>query len=86
MMAKTFVRPTICFFPFLAVINAAAKTYSLVQTNFNDTGIPTPEGMNNIIKMIQSQIKPSAKTMSFQDVAEPRFAVEVARDLGYKID
>jgi len=66
--------------------DTAADTYSLVQTNFNDTGIPTPEGMNNIIKMIQSQIKPSAKTMSFLDVAEPRFAVEVARELGYKID
>jgi ABC-type nitrate/sulfonate/bicarbonate transport system substrate-binding protein len=64
----------------------AAETYSLVQSNFNDTGIPTEEGMNNIIKMVQSQLKPSAKTMSFQDVAEPRFAVEVARELGYKID
>ncbi len=64
----------------------AAETYSLVQSNFNDTGIPTEEGMNNIIKMVQSQLKPSAKTVSFQDVAEPRFAIEVARELGYKID
>ncbi len=64
----------------------AADTYSLVQTNFNDTGIPTPEGMNTIVKMIQSQLKPSAKTMSYRDIAEPRFAIEVARELGYKVD
>lgn len=64
----------------------AADTYSLVQTNFNDTGIPTPEGMNNIVKMVQSQVKSTAKSVSFLDVAEPRFAIEVAKELGYKVE
>jgi NitT/TauT family transport system substrate-binding protein len=64
----------------------ASDTYALVQSNFNDTGIPTPEGMNTIVKMVQSQIKSSNKAVSFLDVAEPRFAVEVARELGYKVE
>ncbi len=64
----------------------AADTYTLVQNNFNDTGIPTPEGMNNIVKMVQSQIKSSNRAVSFLDVAEPRFAIEVARELGYKVE
>jgi ABC-type nitrate/sulfonate/bicarbonate transport system substrate-binding protein len=63
----------------------AADTYSLVQSNFNDTGIPTPEGMENIVKMVQSQLKSSNKAVSFLDVAEPRFAIEVAKELGYKV-
>jgi ABC-type nitrate/sulfonate/bicarbonate transport system substrate-binding protein len=64
----------------------AADTYALVQSYFNDTGIPTPEGMNNIVKMVQSQIKSSNRAVSFLDVAEPRFAIEVARELGYKVE
>lgn len=64
----------------------AVDTYSLVQSNFNDTGIPTPEGMGNIIKALQSQVKSANKPVSFQDVAEPRFAVEVAKELGYKVE
>ena len=64
----------------------AADTYKLVDSNFNDTGIPTPEGMDNIVKMVQSQIKSSNKSVSFLDVADPRFAIEVARELGYKVE
>ena len=64
----------------------AAETYALVQSNFNDSGVPTHAGMNNIIRMVQSQIKGSQKTVAFADVAEPRFAIEVARELGYKVE
>lgn len=64
----------------------AAETYALVQTNFNDTGIPTPEGIHNIVKMVESQLKASGKPVAFHDVAEPRFAIEVAKELGYKVE
>ncbi|HEX9443343.1 MAG TPA: ABC transporter substrate-binding protein, partial [Candidatus Binatia bacterium] len=64
----------------------AAETYTLVQSNFNDSGVPTPEGMNNVVKMVQSQVKPSNKPVAFLDLAEPRFAIEVARELGYKVE
>ena len=64
----------------------AAETYTLVQSNFNDSGVPTPAGMNNVIRMVQSQIKGPQKQVAFLDVAEPKFAVEVAKELGYKVE
>ena len=64
----------------------AAETYTLVQSNFNDSGVPTPEGMNNVVKMVQSQLKPSNKPVAFLDLAEPRFAIEVAQELGDKVE
>jgi ABC-type nitrate/sulfonate/bicarbonate transport system substrate-binding protein len=64
----------------------AVDTFSLVQSNFNDTGIPTAEGMNNIVTMVQSQVKSAPKRVFFLDVAEPRFAIEVAKELGYKVE
>jgi hypothetical protein len=33
----------------------AADTYSIVQTTFNDTGIPTREGIGNIIRAIKAR-------------------------------
>lgn len=42
--------------------------------------------MNNIVKVVQSQIKSSNKPVSFLDVAEPGFAIEIARELGYKVE
>lgn len=63
----------------------AADTYRLVETNFNDTGIPTPEGMGNIIKAIKSEGRFADRKVSFEEVADPRFAIEVAKELGYKI-
>jgi ABC-type nitrate/sulfonate/bicarbonate transport system substrate-binding protein len=63
----------------------AAETYTLVQSNFNDSGVPTREGMNNIVRMVQSQIKGPAKAVNYLDIAEPRFAIEVAKELGYKV-
>ena len=31
----------------------AADTYKIVQESFNDTGVPTPEGIGNIIRAIR---------------------------------
>jgi hypothetical protein len=33
----------------------AADTYKLVASNFNHTGIPSPEGMANIVKAIKAE-------------------------------
>ena len=63
----------------------AADTYKLVESNFNDTGIPTPEGMANIVKAIKAEGRFTDRTVSFEEVAEPRFAIEVAKELGYKL-
>ena len=63
----------------------AADTYKVVEASFNDTGIPTAEGIGNIIKAIKAEGRFADRNIAFEDVAEPRFAIEVARELGYKV-
>ncbi|MEA2659147.1 MAG: hypothetical protein QOF64_1743 [Candidatus Binatota bacterium] len=63
----------------------AADTYSIVQTTFNDTGIPTREGIGNIIRAIKAEGRFTDRNIAFEEVAEPRFAIEVAKELGYKV-
>jgi len=63
----------------------ASDTYSVVQTSFNDTGIPTQEGIGNIIRAIKAEGRFVDRKITFEEVAEPRFAIEVAKELGYKV-
>jgi hypothetical protein len=63
----------------------AAETYKVVQDSFNDTGIPTREGIGNIIKAIKSDGRFADRNIAYEEVAEPRFAIEVAKELGYKV-
>ncbi len=63
----------------------AADTYNVVEASFNDTGIPTREAMGNIIKAIKAEGRFADRNVSYEEVAEPRFAIEVARELGYKV-
>jgi NitT/TauT family transport system substrate-binding protein len=63
----------------------AAETYDVVQSSFDDTGIPTPEGIGNIIRAIKAEGRFKDRNVSFEEVADARFAIEVARDLGYKV-
>jgi len=64
----------------------AVDTYRMVESNYNDTGVPTPEGMANITKALRSEGRFKDRNISFLDVADPRAAIEVARELGYKVD
>ena len=63
----------------------ATDTFKAVETSFNDTGIPTPEGIGNIIKAIKAEGRFTDRNITFEEVAEPRFAIEVAKELGYKL-
>src|SRR6266576_1766685 len=63
----------------------AVDTYKVVQDSFNDTGIPTREGIGNIIKAIKSDGRFGDRNIAYEEVAEPRFAIEVAKELGYKV-
>jgi ABC-type nitrate/sulfonate/bicarbonate transport system substrate-binding protein len=63
----------------------AAETYNVVQSSFNDTGIPTPEGIGNIIRAIKAEGRFADRNIAYEEVAEPRFAIEVAKELGYKL-
>ena len=63
----------------------AADTYKAVEATFNDSGIPTREGMNNIIKAIKAEGRFTDRNITYEEVADPRFAIEVAKELGYKV-
>jgi len=63
----------------------AADTYKAVEATFNDSGIPTREGMNNIIKAIKAEGRFLDRNITYEEVADPRFAIEVAKELGYKV-
>jgi len=63
----------------------AADTYKIVQESFNDTGIPTPEGIANIVRAIKAEGRFADRTVAYEEVADPRFAIEVAKELGYKV-
>jgi len=63
----------------------AADTYKVVEASFNDTGIPTPEGIGNIIRAIKADGRFKDRNIAFEDVADPRFAIEVAKELGYRV-
>ena len=62
----------------------AADTFKVVEASFNDTGIPTPEGIGNIINAIKAEGRFKDRNIAFEEVADPRFAIEVAKELGYK--
>lgn len=64
---------------------SAADTFRVVEASFNDTGIPTPEGIGNIIKAIKAEGRFVDRNIAFEEVAEPRFAIEVAKEMGYKL-
>ena len=63
----------------------AADTYRLVESNFNDTGVPTPGGMANIVKAIRAEGRFTDRNVLYEEIADPRFAIEVAKELGYKV-
>jgi ABC-type nitrate/sulfonate/bicarbonate transport system substrate-binding protein len=63
----------------------AADTYKAVEASFNDTGIPTRQGMDNIIKAIKAEGRFTDRNIIFEEIAEPKFAIEVAKELGYKV-
>ena len=63
----------------------AADTHRLVESNFNDTGIPMPEGMANIVRAIKAEGRFTDRNVAFEEIAEPKFAIEVAKELGYKV-
>jgi len=64
----------------------AVKTCDLMAVAWVGTGVPTRTGMENIVKGIQSQGRFTERKVAFEDVADPRFAVQVARELGHRAD
>lgn len=64
----------------------ALRSYELMVVAWVGTGVPTRSGIENIVKGIQSQGRFTDRKVLFEDVADPRFALQVARELGHKVD
>jgi len=64
---------------------AADETYDQFLTTLNPTGIPSHVGMETLVKAIQSQGRFVDRKVSFNDIADDRLAIEVAKELGYKL-
>jgi NitT/TauT family transport system substrate-binding protein len=64
----------------------AAQTYDLYLTTLNPTGIPSREGMENIVKALHSLGRFADRKVAFTDIADDSLAREVAKEMGYKIN
>ena len=64
---------------------AAGEAYDQFLTTLNPTGIPSRIGMEILVRSIQSQGRHVDKKVAFTDVADDRLAIEVAKEMGYKI-
>ena len=49
-------------------------------------GVPSREGIEQIVKSLQMLGQFTGKKIAFQEIAEARIAREVAKELGYKVE
>jgi len=49
------------------------------------SGVPTHEGIDQIVKSLQSAGQFTDRKVAFDEVADDRIAKEVAKELGYKV-
>src|SRR5262249_11452289 len=63
----------------------ASETYDQFLTTLNPTGIPTRIGMDILVKSIQAQGRFVDRKVAFNDIADDRLAIEVAKEMGYKM-
>jgi NitT/TauT family transport system substrate-binding protein len=65
---------------------AAAETYLDVARTSSGSGVPTRDGIAQIIQSLQMAGQFSDRKVAFEDVADDRIAKDVARELGYKVE
>jgi ABC-type nitrate/sulfonate/bicarbonate transport system substrate-binding protein len=65
--------------------DVAEDTYPVYRKTVSGTGVPTPEGIDQIIKSLQAAGQFTDRKVMFEEVADDRIAKEVARELGYKV-
>jgi NitT/TauT family transport system substrate-binding protein len=63
----------------------AEEAFGDYRKTVSNTGVPTREGMEQIVKSVQSLGQFTGRKIAFEEVADDRFAREVAKELGYKI-
>src|SRR5882724_1415584 len=72
---------------FLKVDREAAEgTYAAYVKTVSGSGVPTRDGIDQIIKSLQMAGQFTDRKVTFEEVADDRIAKEVAKELGYKIN
>src|SRR5499426_4439486 len=64
----------------------AEDSFEDYRKTSSGSGVPSRKGMEEIIKSLQLLGQFTGKKIGFEEVADPRIAREVARELGYKVD
>ena len=64
----------------------AEDTYTEFRRTSSGSGVPTREGMEQIVKSLQMLGQFAGRKIAFEEIADARIAREVAKELGYKID
>jgi NitT/TauT family transport system substrate-binding protein len=64
----------------------AEDTFAEYQKTVSGSGVPSREGIEQIVKSLQSLGQFTGRKVAFEEVADDRLAKEVARELGYKIN
>jgi ABC-type nitrate/sulfonate/bicarbonate transport system substrate-binding protein len=65
--------------------DVAEDTYTIYGKTVSGNGVPTHEGMDQIIKSLQATGQFTDRKVAFEEVADDRIAKEVAKELGYKV-
>lgn len=65
---------------------AAEDTFAVYRKTVSGNGVPTHEGMDQIVKSLQVSGQFADRKVAFEEIADDRTAKEVARELGYKIN
>jgi ABC-type nitrate/sulfonate/bicarbonate transport system substrate-binding protein len=64
----------------------AEDTFAEYQKTVSGSGVPSREGIEQIFKSLQMLGQFTGRKIAFEEVADPRIAREVAKELGYKVD
>jgi NitT/TauT family transport system substrate-binding protein len=64
----------------------AEDTYPDYQKTISGSGVPSREGIEQIVKSLQLLGQFTGRKVAFEEVADARIAREVAKELGYKIE
>lgn len=64
----------------------AEDTFADYQKTVSGNGVPSREGIDQILRSLQLLGQFAGRKIAFEEVADPRIAREVAKELGYKVD
>jgi ABC-type nitrate/sulfonate/bicarbonate transport system substrate-binding protein len=66
--------------------DAAENTYAVYGKTVSGSGVPSRDGIDQIMKSLQLAGQFTDRKVTFEEVADHRIAKEVAKELGYKIN